>query len=118
MDDARALPALTLPDQLFVNALAAALVPAHLDIKDRDLWRDIARDVRPEVTRNHRFVSPMINSFAAWDAALDAARSPGADLFAPEAARWRLQDELAAFFRWRASAVHDRLYPQEHAHAG
>ena len=98
------LPPLTLPDQCFVNALLCLVLPVVRDVKEQELWRGIARDLRPQVTRNHRFVSRLVNSFAAWDM--------GGTPLDVEGARLRLLGELHDFVRWRCAAAYDRLSPK------
>lgn len=109
-------PALSLDDQVFVNAMAAAVVYVVFDPKDQAIWREIARDVRPNVTRDHRYLSPLINSFTAWDTALDVmAAQPAPDRMDMDRARVRLVGELQEFFRWRCCLADAALQRRQSA---
>lgn len=90
---------LTLADQAFVNALAGLLVPVVKDHKRQELCREVLRDVRPAVSRDHPYVGPMVQAHGEWDRA-DCRMMQ-------ERTRMELCRLLEEFFRWRAALAFD-----------
>ena len=93
--------ALTIADQVFVNALSVLMLPVIRDDADLRDFSAIARDVRPQVNRDHTFVGPLVAAFAEYDGARDN--------MLRERARLRLLDLLVQFFRWRTALAYDRF---------
>lgn len=91
--------ALSIADQAFVNALAGLLVPVVKDHKRQDLCREVLREVRPAVSRDHPYVGPMVRAHGDWERA-DCRMMR-------ERARMELCRLLENFFRWRAALAFD-----------
>lgn len=90
---------LTVPDQVFVNALTILILPVVQDTQIFATWRAVAIEVRPGVNRDHSYVGPMVQAFDDWDRAQDRMMR--------ERARLRLVELLTSFFSWRGALALD-----------
>lgn len=104
-------PRLTLADQEFVNALAAATVAVVQPREDRDMLMAIVAEVLPQVNRDHPKLATMGRAADELIEALAQPGPPGAA--AASSARMFVLSELREFFRWRLGEARETRLRKE-----